>query len=538
MTTKLRFTLLLGVLLCGFIASGVANRLFLKSEQIRVVGANKQTREKLISSWIEIAGRELYRVTSDWSNSDEFIAAISDAEFKGQLGNIRESMRQANVATLWLIRADGSIAVSVESEAGGLVAAPPITKNELSRILNALPAPRFFSSTDGSFFEFSACANRGGKSDTWLLVARTWSSNFLANLSKLTDSHITIVQTDAVIPDESKPGQATIMLPLHDWQGKTIRVLRVEYDAKDLESALGPYWTQVALFAGFGLAVLAAMALALQVWVLRPMSLIRESLTTENSALLKDLAQKPDEFGQVARLVISAFRQKAALRNEIVERNRLQESLSKSESALRQSIEDRARLGRDLHDGVIQSLYAAGMGLAGVRAQLRADQGDAVSQLEQTRGVLNETIRDVRNFIVGLEPEASKDQLFSQAVELLLKSMGGMGKFESTITIDNVLANRLSLTQRAHALQITREAVSNALRHGKADKVKVTLQSTISGVLFEVADNGCGFDATSTESHGKGLANFALRARDLGAELQVSSDPGQGTRIEITFFLP
>lgn len=90
---------------------------------------------------------------------------------------------------------------------------------------------------------------------------------------------------------------------------------------------------------------------------------------------------------------------------------------------------------------------------------------------------------------MGLERKASKDQLFSQVFELLQTSIRDLGKSEATITINNVLARRSNLTQRAHALQITREAVGNALRCGKANQLKVTLQSAISRGPFEVADN-------------------------------------------------
>jgi len=92
----------------------------------------------------------------------------------------------------------------------------------------------------------------------------------------------------------------------------------------------------------------------------------------------------------------------------------------------------------------------------------------------------------------------------------------------------------LSLAQRVHALQIAREAVSNALRHGAANRIGVSLQTRHGLAEFEVTDDGRGFDAGAS-APGMGLANFVARARELGAELAVTSEPGRGTRVQLIF---
>jgi signal transduction histidine kinase len=222
----------------------------------------------------------------------------------------------------------------------------------------------------------------------------------------------------------------------------------------------------------------------------------------------------------MARLVEFSFEQTAALK--------------RNEETLRRTMEERARLGWDLHDGVIQSLYAAGMGLSGVRALLSPEQNAAAGHLEQVRGILNETIHDLRNFITGLEPEALKHQSFGQAVAGLLATMQAIRPVRTTLEIDEALAARLSLQQRVDVLQILREAVSNALRHGNAAQVNVTLREDGQKAGFEVVDNGRGFEP-GVPSQGNGLANIAERARELGAELIVESSPGKGTRIKLIF---
>jgi signal transduction histidine kinase len=152
--------------------------------------------------------------------------------------------------------------------------------------------------------------------------------------------------------------------------------------------------------------------------------------------------------------------------------------------------------------------------------------------------VLNESIRDLRNFIDGLEPEALKQQTFSQAVGDLIHAMSGMQPFEATIELDDQLAARLTLQQQVHALQIAREAISNALRHGQANRIDVILRNCSGLAEFKIIDNGSGFDALSASSHGRGLLNFVHRARELGATLAVESHPGRGTIVTLTLPIP
>jgi signal transduction histidine kinase len=294
-------------------------------------------------------------------------------------------------------------------------------------------------------------------------------------------------------------------------------------------------WRQVKIWVGFGALLVLGLALALDRWVLLPLQKVSHALATGNLAEAERLAAHPSEVNQLAVLVVDSFRQRQALEREIEERTRAQATLEKTEGILRQNIEDRARLGRNLHDGVIQSLYAAGMGLASIRPMLGAGQTEVSTRLEQTRATLNETIHDVRNFILGLEPEGLKQKTFAQAVTAMLESMRNLRPFTSTVEINEALAARLTLAQRVHALQITREAVSNALRHGEANHLEIVLRRQGESAVFQIGDDGRGFDPTTLASPGKGLANFTQRARELGAELTIDSQPAKGTCVKLVF---
>ena len=115
--------------------------------------------------------------------------------------------------------------------------------------------------------------------------------------------------------------------------------------------------------------------------------------------------------------------------------------------------------------------------------------------------------------------------------------MKNLGAFRTTLEINETIAGRLTLSQRVHALQIAREAVSNAVRHGEATHVQIHLRMAGEFAEFEVRDNGRGFEVSAPAPRGKGLQNFVDRARELGGELAIESKPGHGATVKLTFSL-
>jgi signal transduction histidine kinase len=539
MTLKLRFTLLLSLLLGGFVTAVVVLRTIENEEKAEMVRGDRQARVQLLTHWIDVTGRVLPQFAAEIARPDAVESILTAQRSDAAREKLATELASAGVAWLWIVRGDGSVRLTASATARTARADPPLDAHELATLFAETPSPRFFAENGPELIELCArriSASAGAVERDWVLIARPWDDAHLRALSALTESRITLLPPSQ---HASSPGSDThleLVRPLADWRGRTLRVLHVHYDIPEIERTVARHRSQSWVFVGFGLLLITALALALYQWVLLPLRKIATSLGSQNATLVSDLSREESELGQVAGLVLTSFDQRAALEREIRDRARTQEALERSEAALRRNLEDRARLGRDLHDGVIQSLYAAGMGLAGVRMQLKPEQTEAATRLEQTRAALNETIHDVRNFIIGLEPEALKLQTFSQAIAALLEVMRGMRPFQSTVEVSEELAGQLTLAQRVHALQIAREAVSNALRHGEARHIHIALRRSGEFAEFEIADNGRGFDSTYVPV-GKGLANFVARARELGGELHVDSKPSEGTRVRLTFSL-
>ena len=218
---------------------------------------------------------------------------------------------------------------------------------------------------------------------------------------------------------------------------------------------------------------------------------------------------------------------------DITERKQAEEALQESEQRLRRSLEERVQLGRDLHDGIIQSIYAVGLGLQECRNLITQAPPEAQARLARSISDLNMVIRDVRRFIVGLEPEALKGREFKAALQSLIATMSQTHAAQFSFDIDARAAEALDPRQATHLLQIAREAMSNSLRHAEAKRTVVSLKKQNGCVRLQVEDDGVGFDRSDTVNRGDGLRNITARAKDIGARTEIISASGQGTRVLI-----
>ncbi len=239
------------------------------------------------------------------------------------------------------------------------------------------------------------------------------------------------------------------------------------------------------------------------------------------------------EMGALARLAESSVAQGKELATERDERRRAEADAWLHQQLLNRSLEEQIRLGHDLHDGIIQSLYAAGLTIESARAVGKTDPDEADRRLERCREHLNQTIRDVRAYIAGLAPEHLRQASFADAVGALTRELGAGRNARFDLRIDDAATNQLTPEHAAEALQIAREGVSNSLRHGDASLVTVRLHQGDGEVCLLVQDDGRGFDPARA-SRGHGLDNVEARARRIGGQVRFESSPGAGTRMVFT----
>jgi len=211
----------------------------------------------------------------------------------------------------------------------------------------------------------------------------------------------------------------------------------------------------------------------------------------------------------------------------------LQAEMRQGEQQLRRAMEEREQIGRDLHDDIIQSIYAVGLNLEDCRRVIRESPEQAEGRVLTAIHTLNNTIRSVRGFLTGLEPKVLNGREFKTALKSLALTSGD-SPTPFQIEVDPVAANRLTSAQATQLLHISKEAMSNSLRHAQATRIVVSLDHQPGVVRLEIRDNGQGFDLEAIGGAGHGLRNMTARAREIGAELQIVSAPGQGCRIVVS----
>jgi signal transduction histidine kinase len=194
-------------------------------------------------------------------------------------------------------------------------------------------------------------------------------------------------------------------------------------------------------------------------------------------------------------------------------------------------MEERDRIGRDLHDGIIQSIYGVSLSLEDVLELMDSDREEAHARVDRAIDALHGTIRDLRGFIFGLRPELVDE---TDLVGLLV-ALTEQLRQNSLVEVNVQLPEKgvtASPHVRAELLQIAREALSNVARHSGASEVDVALAMDGTTLVLDVTDNGRGFDPADVAPDGHfGLANMRDRAAALGGDLTISSAAGAGTHI-------
>ena len=192
-------------------------------------------------------------------------------------------------------------------------------------------------------------------------------------------------------------------------------------------------------------------------------------------------------------------------------------------------IAERERIGQDLHDGVIQSLYAVGLSLEDLGDVMREQPDVAEARVGGAIDAIHGTIRDLRNFIFGLRPE----YLEAGDLRAALASLADEFRRSTLMEVQLELSGRGDVPPvvALQVMQVAREALSNVGRHSGATRVVVRLEAEDRKLHLSISDNGRGFDIGHGAAPGhRGLGNMTDRARSLGGELTVTSRAGQ-TRI-------
>jgi len=201
-------------------------------------------------------------------------------------------------------------------------------------------------------------------------------------------------------------------------------------------------------------------------------------------------------------------------------------------------LDERERIAMDLHDGVMQSLYAIGLSLATRQRLLPSGEAAARGALGAAAAQVDEVIAQMRDCVSGLQPRERDGPGVSAGLERIARELGSTELLQTEVRLEADVDDLVDSEAAAHILYVAREAVSNAIRHADPRTVTIRVRRASGGFVLTVRDDGRGFDPKKVAGRrrgrtGHGLPNMLARAAHIGSTLTVRSGPEQGTEVRL-----
>lgn len=196
--------------------------------------------------------------------------------------------------------------------------------------------------------------------------------------------------------------------------------------------------------------------------------------------------------------------------------------------------EERARIAREIHDGVAQCLAFAALKLDLVERLMKAQPEEAVRELQETKGTVRETIKEVRRSIFALRPIDLERHGFVETLRRYSSDYGQQNDIRVVLEVQET--PELTLKSEAALFRIFQEAMNNVAKHAEAKEVRVKVGKTSAQVFIQIEDDGCGFDPQQvsdrvTSAGGLGLKQMRERMMARGGRFEIASRPKGGTRL-------
>lgn len=214
----------------------------------------------------------------------------------------------------------------------------------------------------------------------------------------------------------------------------------------------------------------------------------------------------------------------AALRAEIVERQRLEEEV------LRAAEIEKRRIGQDLHDDLCQQLAAIAFLCDSVAPEVRRVSGKTAGQMRRIGDLLHRALTDARGVARGLSPLHLESRGLGAALADLANSARRSHGVRCRVTCPETLA-RVDLTRATHLFRIVQEAVHNAIRHGRARSIAIAVRLQRGRVRLTIRDDGRGMPLRPQRRGGLGLGSMRYRAQAMGGTFEIRSDRPRGTLV-------
>ncbi len=353
----------------------------------------------------------------------------------------------------------------------------------------------------------------------YLLIGKRWDESWLSQLGNLCQSRLSVtIEPSADADFTNAPLRAAptsgyfFTSPINGLNNTRIATVTGTFDATTIEQVRQSLGEQALIFASSIAILLALLAIFIGLTIVRPLGRITRSLESRNPIHLADLLVAKSDFGEIARLLSSQFRQGRMLQEEI--RRRLAAANPDDDDHHRETNEAlRLRLASDLHDGPLQSLYAAGLKISSLEALTSSGRSPSTAQLASIRGILTECSADLRNLLLDLEPEELRDQDLETSLQRFERYMQSISRQSAQLSIEEGVLDGLSRDAQIHVYYIARELISNAARHARPDHTSFFLRREAGFLVIRWENDG--FTPNDAVTSGNGLRNIGQRIQQL-----------------------
>ncbi|MGD2050644.1 MAG: GAF domain-containing sensor histidine kinase, partial [Chloroflexota bacterium] len=238
-----------------------------------------------------------------------------------------------------------------------------------------------------------------------------------------------------------------------------------------------------------------------------------------------DVVNKPGGFNEEDIRIMSLFADQAAIAIKNAQLHERAEQLA--------VVEERQRLARGLHDSVTQVLYSVNLYAEAARMALSAGKAEiAAENLQELRNMAREAMLDMRMLIFELHPPALEEEGLASALQTRLEAVETRSGIQTEFQVEG--DTRMPLAVEEELYHVAQEALNNAVKHARAEKVIVRLFTDCDHFCLEVQDDGRGFDlAAAGKSGGLGLHSIEERVQRINGELAIDSKLGEGTTLRV-----
>ena len=470
----------------------------------------RNERAEFLARAVQLQGTGLEALVSSYSWWQDMVKFVATPDLKWAADTVDNIVGiPGGGDALWVLSTDWQLVHSIDSDFGR----PPVPFPDaaaLSAWIKHRYQFNFFTVIDGAIWQVFGAAIQDPnfwRHETpvrgYLLLGKRWDDTWIARLSSLSQAKLRLHLGEARGEHPSRQ----FVHSIEGLDGRPIASVIGTVEAGATEDVSNVLRRQV-LLTVIGLFLLvAAMVALLALQVIRPLDRILRSLESRNPLPIADLLPARNQVGQIARLLASQFRQGQMLQSELRRHLELAKPAPDDGESLR------LRLASDLHDGPLQSLYAAGLKIGALEQRLAAGQSVSPAELVAIRAILSECSVNLRNLLFDLEPEGLRDHELETALERLERYMRSI-QSEFELVIGEQALDGLAREPQLHLFYICRELVSNATRHARPTRAWLRIKRQEEFLTLEWFNDGV-LPSPQTAQPGNGLRNIDQRVKRL-----------------------